>query len=458
MVVSINPDGVLAMSAATLLVSQNLSTSGTALQAEIDAVDHLVGRRPVFTSRVDATAGDLAELAGWARELVITYVDDERPISQLATMGFWLPDFSKLGWDGDLTAGQNLEKTARSDEFGAFVLGTGGALLERYRRFTLFVPREGAPLPSLNLPRPDVEWRGKPFITLPNGLVVPQGSSVDPEVKRLAALADDWHQPGKPTFVTNPGLGRPPTWAKVGGKALGVIGAGLTVYDSYMSQWEQDQKYHPEWGTDGARRERRLQRRDRGRRCRRGRDRRCADRRVRGVVHPHPRRRDARRRPRGRCHRRLRGQQGGQGRRAGTQGGRRVRRGQDRRRVELGVRVSVAVVLPEAPEPALTGAGLVVAVVCAVLFLLLGLANYAGYGRFIATSYLLSPYVILAARVAGRWHAAGARRRLAADARPGPLGRRSGWSWRWPVSCRGSWGSSACSGCRSACGRGGCGS
>ena len=234
---------------ATLLVSQNLSTSGTALQAEIDAVDHLVGRRPVFTSRVDATAGDLAELAGWARELVITYVDDERPISQLATMGFWLPDFSKLGWDGNLTAGQNLEKTARSDEFGAFVLGTGGALLERYRRFTLFVPREGAPLPSLNLPRPDVEWRGKPFITLPNGLVVPQGSSVDPEVKRLAALADDWHQPGKPTFVTNPGLGRPPTWAKVGGKALGVIGAGLTVYDSYMSQWEQDQKYHPEWGT-----------------------------------------------------------------------------------------------------------------------------------------------------------------------------------------------------------------
>ena len=31
-----------------------------------------------------------------------------------------------------------------------------------------------------------------------------------------------------------------------------------------------------------------------------------------------------------------------------------------------------------------------------MLFLLLGLANYAGYGRFIATSYLLSPYVILA--------------------------------------------------------------
>jgi hypothetical protein len=248
-VVSIDPDGVLALSTATLAVSANLTRSGTALQGEIDAVDHLVGWRPVFTGRVDATAGDLAELAGWARELVITYVDDERPIQQLATLGFWLPDFSKLGWDADLTAGQNLDKTARSDEFGAFVLGTSGALLDRYRRFSMFVPREGAPLPSLNLPRPDVQWRGRPFVTLPNGLVVPQGSSVDPEVRRLAAVADDWHQPGKPTFVTNPGLGRPPTWARVGGKALGVVGIGLTVYDSYMSQWEQDAKYHPEWGT-----------------------------------------------------------------------------------------------------------------------------------------------------------------------------------------------------------------
>ncbi|MBO3085129.1 hypothetical protein [Cellulomonas fengjieae] len=237
------------MSAATLLVAQGLSRSAATLQSEIDAVDHLVGRRPVFTGRVDATAGDLAELAGWARELVITYVDDERPIQQLATKGFWLPDFSKLGWDGNKTAGENLEKTARSDEFGAFVLGTAGALMERYRRFSLHVPRHGSPLPSLNLPRPDVEWRGKPFVTLPNGLVVPQGSMADPEVKRLAKLADDWHQPGKPTFVTNPGLGRPPTWAKIGGRTLGALGAGLTVYDSYMSQWEQDEKYHPEWST-----------------------------------------------------------------------------------------------------------------------------------------------------------------------------------------------------------------
>ncbi|WP_315093146.1 hypothetical protein [uncultured Cellulomonas sp.] len=44
----------------------------------------------------------------------------------------------------------------------------------------------------------------------------------------------------------------------------------------------------------------------------------------------------------------------------------------------------------------LSGPGLVVGAVCAVLFLVLGLANYAGYFRFVATAYILSPYVILA--------------------------------------------------------------
>ena len=91
------------------------------------------------------------------------FVDDERPLSQLLTAGFWLPDFSKLGWDGSKSAAQNLETTARSDEFGSFVLGTGAALMERYRRFTIAVPRPGVPLPSLNLPTPDDVWRGTPY-------------------------------------------------------------------------------------------------------------------------------------------------------------------------------------------------------------------------------------------------------------------------------------------------------
>lgn len=57
--------------------------------------------------------------------------------------------------------------------------------------------------------------------------------------------------------------------------------------------------------------------------------------------------------------------------------------------------MTAATDLPETGS-ALSGPGLVVVVVCALVFLALGLANYAGFGRFIATAYILSPYVILA--------------------------------------------------------------
>jgi len=247
--VSIDPEGVLAMSAATLGIAANLTAAGSTLQGQIDTVDHLVGRRPVLTGRIDAVAGDLAEVAGWAREIVLHYVDDEKPLRDLATWGFWLPDMSKLGWDPSKTVAQNVDKTVRSDEFGAFVLGTAGALMDRYRRFSLYVPKHGVPLPSLDLPAPDDMFRGRPLVRLPSGLLVPQGSAVDPGTLRLAKAADDWHQPGKPSFVTDPELGRPPRWAKIGGRALGWAGAGLTVYDSFMTQWENDEKIHPEWGT-----------------------------------------------------------------------------------------------------------------------------------------------------------------------------------------------------------------
>ncbi|MDT0164107.1 hypothetical protein Q9R32_00885 [Actinotalea sp. AC32] len=248
---AIDPDGVLAMSAATLLVSASLDEAATDLQREIDDVAHLVTGAPFVRNQVRARAGDLAELAGWARELVLRFVDHERPISELLTAGYWLPDFSKLGWDRSQSAGDNVDRTARSDEFGAFVLGTSGALLERYRRFSLAVPRPGATLPSLDLPAPDDVVRGTPVVRRPSGLLVIQGSAADPHVGRLAGAADSpaFYPRDRPTFVTDPDLGRPPTWARTGGRALGVLGSGLTLYDSYMSQWEHDAKYHPEWGT-----------------------------------------------------------------------------------------------------------------------------------------------------------------------------------------------------------------
>jgi hypothetical protein len=145
---AIDPDGVLAMSAATVALSGTLAQDGEALQREIDAVSHLVGGgAPEVRQRTEAVAGDLAELAGWARSVALKYVDDIKPLRELASLGFWLPDVSKLGWDAEKTALENLDKTARSDEFGAFVLGVSAALLARYRRWQLHVPRPGVPIP-----------------------------------------------------------------------------------------------------------------------------------------------------------------------------------------------------------------------------------------------------------------------------------------------------------------------
>lgn len=250
-VTAIDPDGVLAMSAATLAVSVLLDEAGTAAQSTIDDVAGLVGWGADVSTRTATLAGDLAELAGWAREIVLRYVDDEKPIHDLMELGFWLPDFSTLSWDNSRTATQNLDRTARSDEFGAFVLGASGGLLERYRRFSLYVPRPGAALPSLTLPPPDDVVRGMSMVRRPSGLLVPQASAVDPAVIRLAQQADGpgFYHPNERALVTDPKFGRPPTWARTGGRVLGVVGAGLTLYDSYQTQWEHDGKYHPEWGT-----------------------------------------------------------------------------------------------------------------------------------------------------------------------------------------------------------------
>jgi hypothetical protein len=247
--VGIEPDGVIAMAAATAGVAAALGADAEAVQREIDAVDHLVGGAPAVRGRAVTVAGDLVELSGWARGIALRYVDDEKPLRELMSLGFWMPDLSKLGWDAEQSAGENVDKTLRSDEFGAFVLGLSGTMLERYRNFQLAVPRPGST--PLNLPSPDDVVRGTPVIRRPSGLLVPQGSTGDPHVPRLAAAADGpgFHQAGKPTLVTDPRFGRPPTWARTGGRALGVVGAGLTLYDSFVSQWEHDGQYHPEWST-----------------------------------------------------------------------------------------------------------------------------------------------------------------------------------------------------------------
>src|SRR5690606_25250123 len=126
---AIDPDGVIAMSAATLAAFLSVGTIGEEIRKQTDKVDHLVPGAPDAEGRARTEAAVLAEIAGFARSRAVRYVDDVKPLKDLLEMGYWLPDFSNLGWDGERTALENVDRMARSDEAGAFVLGTAGALL-----------------------------------------------------------------------------------------------------------------------------------------------------------------------------------------------------------------------------------------------------------------------------------------------------------------------------------------
>lgn len=257
MTVRIDPDGVIAMSGATLGVSTNLSTIGGDITTQVEKVDQwLSAAAPDARRRTSTLAETLSMLAGAAKDHAIHYVDHEKPIQELREAGYWLPDFGNLLPDEDRTVTENIEQIARSDEFGALPLGVGQGLLDRYRNFRLYVPKvdtvtaAGAldELTSLLGSADDVH-EGTNLVRRPSGILVPQGSSADPRLPRISTLTDEaTYRPG-PNVTTSPDLGRPPTWARTGGRLLGGAGVALTVWDSAASQWEHDQQYHPEYST-----------------------------------------------------------------------------------------------------------------------------------------------------------------------------------------------------------------
>src|SRR5699024_1067431 len=120
-------------------VGSTIGAIGSDITTQIEKVDQWVSGAPAARRRASTLAETLAVLAGAAREHAIRYVDHERPIEELRSLGYWLPDFGNLAYRGDETVLQNMERIARSDEFGAIPLGMSQMLLERYRNFRLHV-------------------------------------------------------------------------------------------------------------------------------------------------------------------------------------------------------------------------------------------------------------------------------------------------------------------------------
>lgn len=141
-----------------------------------------------------------------------------------------------------------------SDEEGAIYFGTSSYLFSKYGiGYRIMLP--GSPqTPWPAVPRTDDLSPGDEITELGErwvsnkGIFVPAGSSLDP---RLPPPPDDLGA-GWKTGV-DAGLRfdpvNVPTWAKVGSKALFVVGAGLTLYSQWDETWREDQALHPNWST-----------------------------------------------------------------------------------------------------------------------------------------------------------------------------------------------------------------
>lgn len=133
---------------------------------------------------------------------------------------------------------------------GSGVVGTGIGLsssvaegaLERWRR--IHVVPESSINVVLTIPMWDDMQNGVKYWKTPSGLLSPHPPT-PPELQLTGPTSS--HS----TFVRDPDVspGALPTWAKHVGKALGIVGAGLTLYSAGQDQWVEDEQEHPEWGT-----------------------------------------------------------------------------------------------------------------------------------------------------------------------------------------------------------------
>lgn len=141
-----------------------------------------------------------------------------------------------------------------SGEEGALYYGTAGYLFSHYgvgHRIMLpgtsdapwpVVPRMDKP------PAPEITELGKGW-TNRGGLLVPSGSSVDPNMRLPSTdnLGAGWKTGVDSGLRADPV--NVPKWAGYGSKGLFAVGAGLTLYSSWDSAWQNDQALHPNWST-----------------------------------------------------------------------------------------------------------------------------------------------------------------------------------------------------------------
>lgn len=136
---------------------------------------------------------------------------------------------------------------------GSAVQGLASELLQRYRG-TLMVPGPGAVLPDeirltagdINPTWPRSKIDGQIWVQRPSGAWMLE-SNLLPDTPLPSTRLPGWS--GVPQFAPNE-VGTPPAWAGHAGKALSVVGAGLTYWSVYGESYNDTLTRHPDWSED----------------------------------------------------------------------------------------------------------------------------------------------------------------------------------------------------------------
>lgn len=136
---------------------------------------------------------------------------------------------------------------------GSAVQGLASELLQRYRG-TLMVPGPGAMLPDeIRLTAGDLEptWPrsridGQIWVQRPSGTWMLESNLLPDAPPALGGLPG-WN--GQPKFAPAE-IGTPPAWAGHAGKALSVVGAGLTYWSVYGESYNDTLTRHPDWSEE----------------------------------------------------------------------------------------------------------------------------------------------------------------------------------------------------------------
>ncbi len=230
------------------LLAQSTKLARTALDTYSAAISALQNRRSALLARISAfdKVDPLTEPDYWVLESALAAdvarfnTDADAADEECAASLKALKQYQGLWGTTGLGVANSIP--------GLVVQGTAAQILARYRSFV--VPTPGAPLPYI--PRidaivPDEIIKGVGYTRLPSGFLVPTGSTLAPPPTTMA-VPDGWK--AKPFLTPTPNVVTPPSWVRTGGKALGVAGAGLTIWGEYGNQYNADLQAHPEWAQE----------------------------------------------------------------------------------------------------------------------------------------------------------------------------------------------------------------